>query len=177
MIKQKVQKGPTLDDTHGRMTKEMSQEEVKEFNTKIIYLRGEFEAMDLLQDNKLNMGEFMRLMRLLQYPGGSQGAKQVWLDLGLSERNFMNEDEYVNLMLKDEQLERATSIWRDIYEKFDWDKSGWASTSDVETGLKELLGGDISAELKKNIAKMDENKDGKIYYSNFLRMQLGMVKG
>ena len=35
MMKQKVNKGPSLGDTHDTLTKQMSEDEVKEFNTKV----------------------------------------------------------------------------------------------------------------------------------------------
>ena len=63
-----------------------------------------------------------------------------------------------------------------MYSTFDNDGTGWASRQDVERGLREIFSAKLTDELTDRVRKMDENKDGKIYYTNFLRMQLGMIK-
>ncbi len=63
-----------------------------------------------------------------------------------------------------------------MYEEFDQDHSGWASKEDVVNGLQNSLGIPVEGQLKEKIDAMDENGDGKIYYSNFLRMQLNLIQ-
>ncbi|XP_067666000.1 uncharacterized protein [Haliotis asinina] len=163
-------KGPAL-------TRQMTEEEIQEQNTKLRYLEEEFNCMDVLGDNRLNYGEFVRLMRLLRYPTGHEGAKQIWLkQLGKNERSTMSKNEYVKLMTSDTTLEKLTSVWRCVYEEFDHDHSGWASKQDVINGLENSLGIPVQGTLREKIDAMDENGDGKIYYSNFLRMQLHLIQ-
>lgn len=59
---------------------------------------------------------------------------------------------------------------REVFDEFDHDSSGWASNADVINKLPDL--GLTEAEVKKQIEELDENRDGKIVFEDFLRVQL-----
>lgn len=62
---------------------------------------------------------------------------------------------------------------KQIFDIFDHDQTGWASKKDVINGLGEL-GVPIEGELKENLEKLDANRDGKIWFPDFLRVQLNI---
>ena len=64
-----------------------------------------------------------------------------------------------------------TNIWRKLFAQFDTDGSGFASEEEVVEGL-EKMGIPVGDEMRAKISSMDSNKDGRIYYGDFLKMQL-----
>ncbi|XP_050392523.1 uncharacterized protein LOC126811088 [Patella vulgata] len=145
----------------------LSQSEIND-----LYYRAEFECMDLAKDNRLCYSEFVKLLVGLGYHLGVEGAKNVWKECGKYDSSFMTIDEYIRLMIKDKELENATSSCRSVFAAFDWDSSGWASKDDIIKGLETVLGITVTPALEKKIQEMDSNKDGCIYYGDYLKMQL-----
>ena len=62
-------------------------------------------------------------------------------------------------------------MWRKLFAKFDTDGTGYASRQEVIDGLEDM-GIPVGDEMKDKISRMDSNKDGRIYYGDFLKMQL-----
>lgn len=142
--------------------------------TKLLYFTAEFKAMgDLVGNNKLNKGEFIRLLMLLGYPGGREGSEKLW-QAKVPQAAYMNLDEYIQMMM-DKNIFESTKMWRMLFAEFDTDGSGFASPDEVKMGL-EKIGLTVGPVMEEKLQKMDSNKDGKINYSDFLRMQLKQSK-
>lgn len=58
-----------------------------------------------------------------------------------------------------------------MFAKFDTDGSGYASQKEVISGLADM-GIPVNDAMKKKIKDMDTDKDGRIFYGEFLKMQL-----
>ncbi|KAK7485660.1 hypothetical protein BaRGS_00023109, partial [Batillaria attramentaria] len=149
----------------GKMSGKMSKE------TRTLYYRAEFQTMgDVLQDGQLNEREFYRLMTLLGLPDVAKSAGILWNKTKKAAGNKMSVDEYVGMMV-DPAVDSKTSLWRKLFAQFDTDGSGYASREEVITGL-EKLGIPVNDEMRQKIKAMDADKDGRIYYGDFLKMQL-----
>ncbi|XP_064597121.1 uncharacterized protein LOC135463670 [Liolophura sinensis] len=132
-----------------------------------------FEAGDKNKDGTLNTGEFIRLMVVLGVPGGADRARAVLRQINKNGDAVVTQQEYFQAI---KQLSVPTTQIRQmkqIFDIFDHDQTGWASKKDVINGLGEL-GVPIEGELKENLEKLDANKDGKIWFPDFLRVQLNI---
>ncbi|KAL8625089.1 hypothetical protein ACOMHN_030724 [Nucella lapillus] len=139
--------------------------------TKALYYRAEFQCMgDVLKDGHLNEKEFTRLMTLLGMPEAQRASEVLWKKQKKAEGNRMTVDEYVTLM-SDAAVDSKTNMWRRLFAQFDTDGSGWASRQDVVEGL-ENMGIEVNAAMRARIQAMDSDKDGRVYYGDFLKMQL-----
>ncbi|ESO86007.1 hypothetical protein LOTGIDRAFT_235605 [Lottia gigantea] len=156
-----------MSELHRKESISLSKDEIES-----LYFKAEFACMDLGKDGKLCYSEFVRLLAGLGYHLGVPGAKKVWKDCGKYESSYMTLREYVDLMKNDDELEKATSSCRSVFAAFDWDSSGWASKSDIIKGLETVLGITVTPQLEQKIQAMDSNKDGCVYYGDYLKMQL-----
>ncbi|XP_076456656.1 16 kDa calcium-binding protein-like isoform X2 [Babylonia areolata] len=139
--------------------------------TKSLYYRAEFQCMgDVLKDGHLNQREFTRLMSLLGLPQLDRAAEILWNKQKKRDGSRMNVDEYVHMM-SDPSLDSQTSMWRKLFAQFDTDGSGWASRQDVIQGLQKM-GIEVNDSMRAKIEAMDGDKDGRVYYGDFLKMQL-----
>lgn len=139
--------------------------------TKTLYYRAEFQSMgDVLKDGHLNLKEFTRLVTLLGLPQADRAAQMLWDQQKKEEGNRMTVDEYVSLM-SDPAVDAKTSMWRRLFAQFDTDGSGWASRQEVVQGL-EKMGIEVNEDMRGRIQAMDADKDDRVYYGDFLKMQL-----
>lgn len=136
-----------------------------------IYYRAEFQTMgDVIKDGLLNQAEFLRLMTLLGLPDVDKAGPILFNKTKMAAGDKMSVDEYVAMMM-DPTVDANTNMWRKLFAEFDTDGSGYASRQDVISGL-EKLGITVGEETRRRIQAMDSNKDGKIHYGDFLKMQL-----
>lgn len=141
-------------------------------DTKMLrYFTDEFSSIgDTLKDGKLNYGEFIRLMELLQY---KKDAKKLWKSEGKPlGSGTMTKEEYIAMMAKG-KVEKESGTWRKMYNEFDADSNGYVSYQELTKGLA-TLGMSDSKAAKTVAAKMDTDKDGKITYVEFLKEQLNI---
>ncbi|XP_070208619.1 calmodulin-like isoform X2 [Littorina saxatilis] len=140
-------------------------------DTQRTYFRAEFQSMgDVLGDGRLNKQEFTRLVSLLGLPDAATSAEVLWNKTAKQEGGKMRIEEYCDLMA-DPAVDSKTDMWRKLFAKFDTDGSGYASRQDVIEGL-ENIGIPVNDEMKAKIKAMDSDRDGRIYYGDFLKMQL-----
>ncbi|CAL1542204.1 unnamed protein product [Lymnaea stagnalis] len=139
--------------------------------TRKLFYTAEFHSLgDVTRDDTMTKEEFYRLMMLLGYPDGVEGAERIWLDHGQEDGGRMTLDQYIALMF-DDAVDAKTNCWRKLFANFDPDGNAFASKSEVIKGLQNI-GLDITPEMRKIVDKMDTNKDGKISYEEFLKAQL-----
>ncbi|CAG5122703.1 unnamed protein product [Candidula unifasciata] len=140
-------------------------------DTRLLYFTAEFQSLgDMTKDNHLRLEEFTRLMLLLGYPSDEEEVEKIWTSIGLPDGGLMTLDDYLKLM-SNEEIRSKTDTWRKLFAKFDTNGNGFASKSEVVTGLQEI-GIDITPTLRAKIEGMDTNKDGNISYAEFLKIQL-----
>ena len=58
-----------------------------------------------------------------------------------------------------------------MFGEFDWNGTGWASKDEVLQGL-ENIGLPINAQTRKMVDDMDDDNDGRVSYTDFLKEQL-----
>ncbi|XP_059154917.1 neurocalcin-delta-like [Physella acuta] len=139
--------------------------------TRRLFYTIEFQCMgDMTKDQRMSLEEFYRLMMLLGFPDGREGAEKVWLAHGKTAGGKMTQSEYIELMF-DESIERKTNCWRTLFGQFDTDGNASATKTEVLKGLEDI-GLEVTSSLRQKVDEMDTNKDGKISYEEFLRAQL-----
>ncbi|XP_025090674.1 16 kDa calcium-binding protein-like isoform X2 [Pomacea canaliculata] len=135
-----------------------------------VYYRAEFTSVgDVLKDGMLNKAEFLRLIGLLGVSDPEE-AEVLWDRQTKAAGDWMSSAEYVALM-SNPVVAETTSMWRKLFAKFDTDGSGYASQKEVISGLADM-GIPVNDAMKKKIKDMDTDKDGRIFYGEFLKMQL-----
>uniref|UniRef100_A0A0B6ZRE4 EF-hand domain-containing protein n=1 Tax=Arion vulgaris TaxID=1028688 RepID=A0A0B6ZRE4_9EUPU len=136
-----------------------------------IYYTAEFQSFgDVSKDNLMGKDEFIRLMQLLGYPGDTGDARLLWKAMGQPEDGRITLNEY-NVLMSDEAVAVKTDTWRKLFAEFDPDSNGYATKAEVINGLKHI-GVEITPEIREKLEAMDANKDGRISYAEFLRLQL-----
>ncbi|BFZ20939.1 hypothetical protein BsWGS_23977 [Bradybaena similaris] len=136
-----------------------------------LYITAEFKSLgDITHDDHLRLEEFVRLLLLLGYPSDEEEAKKIWNSVGLPDGGFMTLDDYLALM-SNEEVSSKTGTWRKLFAQFDTDGNGFASKAEVLHGLHEI-GIDLTPKIRGKVEGMDGDKDGKISYGEFLKVQL-----
>ncbi|XP_064615559.1 uncharacterized protein LOC135479600 [Liolophura sinensis] len=121
-------------------------------------------------DNSLDSREFICILVALGVEGGEERAQTILRKINKNQDAKITKNEYLEAIkqpgINNSQIQRL----KEVFDKFDHDNDGWASNTDVINKLPDL--GLTEAEVKKQIEELDENRDGKIVFEDFLRVQL-----
>ncbi|XP_060082282.1 uncharacterized protein LOC132561600 [Ylistrum balloti] len=138
------------------------------------YLKAEFTAMDTNKNGMLTPDQFVKLLMFLGYGGSDQGMALL-KSVNKDENTVITLDEYFDAMKNNPQVLQKTSMMRDLFGRFDDNKDGKARRDQIEQGFRDM-GIEVDAEMKRDIASMDENQDGNIAYEEFVHSQLKKKK-
>ncbi|XP_021364235.1 calcium-dependent protein kinase 12-like isoform X1 [Mizuhopecten yessoensis] len=134
------------------------------------YLKAEYMAMARASNGMLTRDQFVKLLMFLGY-GGEGQAEALVKAVNKDENAVITLDEYYDAMKNNPEVMQKTSMMRNLFGRFDDNKDGKARRDQIEQGFRDM-GVEVDDKMKKDIAKMDENHDGNVFYQDFVHTQL-----
>lgn len=130
----------------------------------IMDLRKVFEQYDTLKNGVITFEEFENALRKAKYP--TEAMQDIFESIDVNKQGYIQYTEFIAATIEAHGHIAEDKI-AEAFDRIDSDDSGFISRQN----LRDFLGKEYSPELvEKIISDADENKDGKISYSEFLAL-------